>query len=174
MFKYVCSVYVGLGLYIINVVQMELCVARTYLCVRVFVVKTEGKRMVKTYLHICMCVYVHVKTKIVTKYLPSLWLNLWGNVEVHEKFINLKMANILISIWLWTYFRWLYILLFLTVVLQSSCLELWQAGRAESRRKWKMLSKAWNILVSKSHDQLQTQDLFFCGTSSFGIPNAWT
>ena len=53
---------VCVGVYITNVMRMGVCVARTYLCVRAFTVET-GERIVKSYLHIYVCVSVYVRVR---------------------------------------------------------------------------------------------------------------
>ena len=57
---------------LVRIIQMlcpKKCVAKTYLCVRVFVFKTGGER--KSLLHICVYVRVITKMYIAVKYVSS-------------------------------------------------------------------------------------------------------
>ena len=58
-FEYVC-----ISVYITNVMRMGVCVARTYMCLRMFVVKTEEvKKMIESYLRMCEYVCMRVIKK---------------------------------------------------------------------------------------------------------------
>ena len=74
-----------------------------------------------------------------------------------------KTVSILISIWLWTCFRWLSVLLFPAVVLQLSRLELWLAGRAENvRRMWESCFWKREIYSIPNHVSSSKRKIYFC------------
>ena len=55
-----------------SIMRMYACFVRTYLCVRVFVVKTmANKETVHTYIYVCVCMYVCIGKLKCTQQYPS-------------------------------------------------------------------------------------------------------
>ena len=132
---------------------MVASVVRIYLCVRVFAVKIKGVKSEQVLLtYICVYEYVRVRNKkyLAAKYVCLLaecvCLYVWSDVDLHEKFSILKDGNILISIWLLTYFRLLYVLSFSATCLKLCVVNLWDQKATEKKeakraKKRELLSK---------------------------------
>ena len=100
------------------ITQMGVSVAWTYLFVRLFAVKMEGLRVVKsnlhiyTYIYVCVWVYVcvwmctrenekHIVAEYVCPLIKRVCMCVVGDVEVIRNWVDWKMVSLRISLLLW-------------------------------------------------------------------------